>query len=211
MDNMQQMICNQFLLSLERVVLLGIRIDAYSIRENRIKSYESHFKSYNPHKPNCNRFGLSITSLDGKFSGDPDLYSLREYNRNNGTSYEESDFRTHTPFYKECKELSIPMKVFEPFMGRTHVLRLDKGGFFPPHRDSNLNSFRLFAPLIDNSNYIFLVDDKRVLLDRGCVYFVQTMVQHSLFSFKDNSYFIVFNIDLCKESIEALNKSLSAK
>src|SRR5210317_309022 len=46
---------------------------------------------YNPRK-DVNRWGLSVTSLDGGLSGVPDLDSLLEYNKENGTSYTEKDF-----------------------------------------------------------------------------------------------------------------------
>ena len=41
---------------------------------------------YNPRK-DINRYGLSITSLDGGLSGRPDLDSLYEYNKENNTNY----------------------------------------------------------------------------------------------------------------------------
>ena len=39
---------------------------------------------YNPRK-DVNRWGLSVTSLDGSISGVPDLDSLFEYNKENNT------------------------------------------------------------------------------------------------------------------------------
>ena len=42
---------------------------------------------YNPRKDGYNRYGLSVTSADGGFSGIPDLDSLREYNKINGTTF----------------------------------------------------------------------------------------------------------------------------
>ena len=41
------------------------------------------WKEYQGHKKPNNRYGLSVTSLDGKFDG-PDLNSLREWARMHG-------------------------------------------------------------------------------------------------------------------------------
>ena len=49
------------------------------------------WKYYQPHKPGYNRYGLSVTSLDGGYSGEPDLMSLREYYQRTGKSYTEID------------------------------------------------------------------------------------------------------------------------
>ena len=55
---------------------------------------------YNPRK-DINRWGLSITSLDGGLSGLPDLDSVLEYNRDHGTNYNERDFKVPTPVYEQ--------------------------------------------------------------------------------------------------------------
>ena len=56
------------------------------------KQYE--WKRYNPRK-DIPRYGLSVTSLDGSLNG-IDLDSIAEYNKENGTSYNESSFKTFT-------------------------------------------------------------------------------------------------------------------
>ena len=42
---------------------------------------------------------MSITSLDGGFSGIPDLDSLKEYNEQHNIYIDEPDIKTLTPFY----------------------------------------------------------------------------------------------------------------
>lgn len=157
------------------------------------------WKMYQPHKPGYNRFGLSVTSLDGRFDG-PDLYSLREYNRMNNTNYFEGDFKVRTnvcDFVPEVKEL---LDFFEPCLGRCHFLRLDKGGFFPPHRDNgaiiNVPTFRILVPINNFSqNDMKWIQDEKVLpLEIGQVYFINTTKIHSLFSFVDNCVMLVLNV-----------------
>ena len=67
---------------------------------------ENNFEyvKYNPRK-DINRYGLSITSLDGGLSGRPDLDSLNEYNAESNTKYEETDFNVLTDVYHKSADL----------------------------------------------------------------------------------------------------------
>lgn len=96
--------------------------------EKFVKWTEENFeyKRYNPRKA-INRYGLSITSLDGTTSGIPDLDSILEYNRENNTQYTELDFKTPTPVfnYPELKKMCDPWR---DYICRSHVLRIGSGG-----------------------------------------------------------------------------------
>lgn len=158
------------------------------------------WKPYQPHKPGYNRFGLSVTSLDGGFSGEPDLYSLREYYKLTGKNYNEIDFKSRTNLVEFIPELNPILDFFEPNLGRTHFLRLDRGGFFPPHRDNgaviSAETFRILVP-INNfyTNDMKWIQEEKVLnLTLGQVYFINTSKLHSLFSFVDNCLMLVLNV-----------------
>ena len=143
-----------------------------------ILSYQTNFKPYNSRKIQYNRYGLSITSKDGGFSGIPDLDSLYEYNKLNGTNFDEPDFREWTPFFKNCIPLQKALGPFHNYIGRSHILRLDKAGFFPPHRDLSNKSFRLFISLCKNKDdYVFILDEKRVFFQPGRLYFINTFLR----------------------------------
>lgn len=179
--------------------------------EKCLYNYRERFKPYNPRKKGYNRYGLSITSQDGGFSGVPELDSLYEYNQLHGTQLEESDFREWTPFFKNSEPLKEVMKPFHKYMGRSHVLQLNKAGFIPPHRDGSPTSFRLFISFCDNTeDYVFILNEKRVFFQPGRVYFINTLLSHSLFSFRDDCLFAVFNIDLCEEAVKAVLQNLSS-
>ena len=120
--------------SLGNIVSLKQFVPPEAVRKS-ILDYKEHFKPYNPRKKGYNRYGLSITSQDGGFSGIPNLDSLVEYNKLHGTNFDEPDFRKWTPFFKDCKALREAMSPFHNFMGRSHILRLDKVGFIPPHTE----------------------------------------------------------------------------
>ena len=166
------------------------------------------FVRYNPRK-DIDRWGLSLTSLDGGMSGIPDLDSLREYNRENNTSYEEMDFNVPTPAYDIFKEVLDPYK---EWLTRTHILKLNPSGYFPPHRDSHtLKFFRLIVPLMNTSppSFTFVLEDKILNLELGRVHFMQTIKMHYLFNMSVTpSYWLVMNINCTKESVTKVIRNL---
>ena len=62
-------------------------------------------------------------------TGIPDLDSLMEYNKENGTNFKEGDFREWTSAFKDFKELRNIMTPWHKYLGRSHILRLNKGDF----------------------------------------------------------------------------------
>lgn len=197
------------LLSLGNIIPLKKAVYSKEVKKT-ISDYQEHFKIYNPRKDGYNRYGLSLTSLDGGFSGVPDLDSLYEYNKLHGTNFDEPDFRKRTTLFNNCNSLKEAMEPFHNCMGRSHILRLDRGGFFPPHRDLSDISFRLFISLCEDiQSYVFILDDKKSFFQQGQVYFINTLLSHSLFSFVDESLFVVFNIDLNEEAVSAVFDNLS--
>ena len=172
---------------------------------------EENFKyvQYNPRKK-IDRQGLSITSLDGGVSGIPDLDSLHEYNKEHGTNYNELDFSVPTPVFAHPSLKKI-IGVFKPYMFRTHVLKINPGGFFPPHRDilGDFDSFRLIIPLMNCNppSGNFIVDGKLQHWQEGKLYFVDTAKLHYLFQSDFNSsYWIIINL---KTSLDSLTAVLS--
>jgi len=155
---------------------------------------------YQPHKPGYNRFGLSVTSLNGGFSGEPDLYSLREYYKEHGKSYNEIDFRARTNIVQFIPELNDFLDFWEPNLGRTHFIKLNKGGFFPPHRDNGaiveVPTFRILVPIYNFGihDMKWLQEDKVLDLRVGHTYFINTTRAHSVFSFVDNCIMLVLNV-----------------
>lgn len=176
---------------------------------------EEKFKyvKYNPRKEN-NRYGLSITSLDGGLSGKPDLDSVYEYNKENGTEWTERDFKTFTPAY-EWESLKKCLKPFEGHIFRTHILKLNTGGFFPPHRDHPdedfrdtkkivFDTFRLIMPLkdCDTPGMSFVLEDKILHWKQGSFYFVDTAKMHYLFNCQSEpAYWLVVNVDVNEDTV----------
>lgn len=158
------------------------------------------WKEYQPHKKPNNRYGLSVTSLDGEFSGEPDLFSLREYYKMTGKGYNEGDFRKRTQLVNMIPELNPMLDFFEPSVGRAHFLKLNKGGFFPPHRDNGTvvisPTFRILVPIFNMgvNDMKWIQEDKILHFDLGSTYFINTTRIHSVFSFVDNCMMLVLNV-----------------
>ena len=159
---------------------------------------------YNP-RINIDRWGLSLTSLDGGVTGVPDLDSIKQYNFNNGTSYKEDDFNVPTPVYHYFKNA---LDLFKPWLFRTHILKLNPGSYFPPHRDAiTLKSFRLIIPLKNckDPDVLFLIEDRVLHFEEGRLYFVDTVKQHQLFNSSSKpSYWLVMNVKVTDESVITL-------
>jgi hypothetical protein len=171
---------------------------------------------YNPRKT-VNRKGLSVTSLDGAYSGIPDLDSLREFNILNNTQYHELDFKIRTDIVNFIPELNILLDTF-PDHGRCHFLKLDAGGFFPPHRDNGTAStvpstFRLIVPIHNFQKYQleWIHDGVLTYFELGKAYFINTTKVHSLFSFVDNSICFVMNIMCTELSLKTLIRHCKIK
>jgi hypothetical protein len=174
------------------------------------------WKPYQPHKTGYNRFGLSVTSLDGQYSGEPDLYSLREWQSMTGESYNEMSFRKRTNIVQFLPELDQFLNFWEPNLGRTHFLRLDRGGFFPPHRDNGaivaVPTFRIIVPIYNFgiNDMKWIQDEKIQRFDLGATYFVNTSRLHSVFSFVDNCLMLVLNVNTDEHILGKMVKKIVA-
>ena len=178
---------------------------------DEIKEYK--FSKYNPRK-NIPRYGLSITSLDGGFSGRPDLDSLKEYNIEHNVDLDEPDFKTLTPMWPYVESA---LSKFKNHLGRTHIIKKTAGGQFPSHRDHyerENKSFRLFLPIYNCNppfNY-FILDDKILNFEHGRMYFLNTCKEHivftsgrggkSSFGAEYVSMYIVANVNLSEETTD---------
>jgi hypothetical protein len=171
-----------------------------------IKVDDSDWKKYNPRK-DVNRWGVSLTSLDGNTSGVPDLDSLFEYNKLNSTKYCESDFKMPTKYFSSFNFLSDKFD-----LGRSHVLKLGVGGFFPYHRDFDTKTFRLVYTIsgCDPENFIWIQNNNVLRLENQSWYYVNTKMAHSVFSFF-GCQFAVFNVIASEKSLASITENASIK
>lgn len=178
----------------------------FPVNKNAINLDNLNWVQYNPRKFNS-RLGCSITSLDGTDTGIPDLDSLLEYNKLNGTNYNEKDF-------------AVPTKHADPFtdflalfnVGRSHYLKLGPGGFFPWHRDNDPVTFRIIYTInnCNSDNLIWLENDKIIPLDDQQWYYINTRKKHALFSFSD-SVFAVFNVVYTANTLKIMQNYMTIR
>ena len=188
------------LLSFGDFISLKLKCDVKKLFDE-IKQFS--FSQYNPRK-DIKRYGLSITSLDGSING-IDLDSIKDYNIENKTEYDELSFNKLTDVYYSSNEIQKVVKPFIKHLGRSHILYLPEGGYFPPHRDlpvyyEGQNSLRVLIPLrgCNPPDLYFMYENKPLYFEHGRAYFLNTNKAHNLFSFKD-SYMIVLNIKTSEE------------
>jgi hypothetical protein len=172
------------------------------------------WRQYNSYKDGYNRYGLSITSLDGGYSGVPDLESLMEYYVHTKELYYDRDFKVRTPLSYEIPAIAELCDFFGADLSRSHFLRLDKGGFFPPHRDHNFgrpnDMFRIIIPFYNfhASNMTWVFDGKVVELKEGITYFMNTTKAHSLFSYVDGCTMLVLNVSATEDTMNRLVRKM---
>ena len=200
------------LLSFGDLIPLKLKCDVKKLFD---ETEEFVYLKYNPRK-DIERYGLSITSLDGSLNG-IDLDSIKEYNKENNTEYDELSFNKFTEVYNVSSEIQKIVEPFKNHIGRSHILHLAEGGYFPPHRDlpvyvEQQNSLRVLIPLkgCNPPDMYFMYEDKPLHFEHGRAYFLNTNKSHNLFAFKD-SYMIVLNIKTSEEVYQILGDNFQAR
>lgn len=211
--NSEKELYYQFLSSLGCYYRLRLKVDL-SLFSNEISHLCNSWKRYNPRK-NIDRYGISLTSLDGQETGVPDLDSVSEYNIIHGTKLNDMSFRVTTESYKKLNSISSVVAPLEKYLGRSHIIKLNQGGFFPPHRDAYFSKdecFRIFAPLTgcSDSTFIFLLNGERIYFTPGSLYFINTRIEHSVFSYENDALMLILNLELCDETIKLITGHLDS-
>lgn len=174
------------------------------------------WSQYNTSKPWIAREGLCIINERGNCGPGPALESLTEYNATHNTSLSELDFNVPTEIYHDIPEMQELLKDMTKWSVRSHFLKLKPGGFFPPHRDHLYGeppSFRLIVPIANCNapNARFMIEDRTLFWEEGCMYAVDTTKTHTLFNASPNmdSVWLVINAIVCDQSIGFVSKNLA--
>lgn len=180
-----------------------------------LEHFKDKWSPYNPRKNWIPRDGLCVLNERGECGPGPALDSLREYNKEHGTSFDEYDFNKPTELYHHSNQLQKLLGDMLPWCIRTHFLRLPPGGFFPPHRDhpgGEQRTFRLIVPIKNfNPPYSrFMIEDRSLYWESGRMYYVNTTKQHSLFnaSVNNDSIWLVINAIVNDDSVPFVSNLL---
>ena len=172
--------------------------------KKELEPFEDDWVRYNPKKPN-NRWGLSVTSLDGELSGIPDLTSLKDWELQTGEVLNNHDIITPTRVWTESENICNLLEPWKPWVTRCHFLRMDRGSFFPDHHDINktdisFDEVRLTAFIdCDEYNFKWVYDDRLIKCNPGSLWYFNGNKRHSVFSTRDGVIILVICLHFCKD------------
>lgn len=177
-----------------------------------ISQFDSDWVDYLPRtdRPN-NRKALTVTNLPGKTH--VDVPSLAEASYAAGRRLSELEFNQPTDVYKACTSLHPFLEMFEP-LGRTFIVRSDTGGYFVPHRDHPSmprDVFRLIVFLnnVGPDQYDWIMDGRKMFIQPGQVYYVNTRMTHRTISWVDNSQHLILNVPFTTANVAKVIANLA--
>jgi hypothetical protein len=179
---------------------------------NEIQQFDTDWVDYLPRtdRPN-NRRALTLTNLHGK--SHTDVPSLAEASLAAGRRLSELEFNQPTDVYRTCTSLHSFLDMWKP-IGRSFIVQSNTGGYFVPHRDHPSmprESFRLIA-FLNNCGplqYDWLMDDRKMYIQPGQVYYVNTRMTHRTISWVDNSQHLILNIPFNTENVAKVIANLA--
>lgn len=190
---------------------LNIRIDLNQYM-SEIRRFDNDWVDYLPRtdRPN-NRKALTLTNLPGKTH--TDVPSLAEASYAAGRRLSELEFNEPTDVYRACKSLQPFLDSWQP-LGRTFIVQSNTGGYFVPHRDHPSmprESFRLvvFLNNVGPLQYDWLMDDRKMYIQPGQVYYVNTRMTHRTISWVDNSQHLILNVPFTSDNVAKVIASLA--
>ena len=204
------------LCNLGSYIKMNLYINEHEVK-NQLKEFDNNWCPYNVKKDTVNnRWGLPITSHSGDVMDNYHLNSFGYMQKYHDIEMKEENFITPTEVYYKIPELARLVDIFSPDIGRVHLLRVDKGGFFPPHRDfpglapEYVRLLCVFGNCSD-FNYVQLLHDQIFRPERCHLYFVNFQLNHSVFSFSDNLYSLILTVKLNQRTHDLLVKHSMAQ
>lgn len=190
---------------------LNIHIDLQKYLQE-IKEFDGQWVDYLPRtdRPN-NRRALTLTNLPGKTH--QDVPSLAEASYAAGRKLSELEFNEKTDVYNACTSLQPFLDSWQP-LGRTFIVQSNTGGYFVPHRDHPSmprECFRLIC-FLNNCGplqYDWLMDDRKMNIQMGQVYYVNTRMTHRTISWVDNSQHLILNVPFTTDNVAKVIANLA--
>jgi hypothetical protein len=197
------------LCNMGNVVKLKFHFDPNQTLE-QLEQFKDNWCPYNVKKDKVNnRWGLPLTSHSGDVLDNYHLNSFGYMQKYHDIEMKEENFNTPTIVYEKLHGIKSIVEQFRPNIGRVHLLRIDQGGFFPPHRDfvgCSPEYFRLLAVFgkCKPENYVQLIDGKPVYPEPGFLYFINFQLDHSVFSFSDELYSLILTVKVNKDTYNTI-------
>ena len=190
-----------FLLGLGTLVEIPIEIDGHALK-NKLNEQSRNWTSSEPDGIYRSRATIALVSRTGEEFEPEAIASLSKYNAAHKTNYVEEDFKTPTPFFKNTPELWEPLKLLSEHFVRTRIVALGEGGYFPPHRDGYLPQDRYVRLLsiigsdATADSVVFILDGQIRNLKQGQLYYFDSRLKHSCFSFQPNVYLLIASMEV---------------
>ena len=177
-----------------------------------IKQFDNDWIDYLPRtdRPN-NRKALTLTNLPGKTH--TDVPSLAQASYAAGRRLSELEFNEKTEVYNACTSLHPFLDQWQP-LGRTFIVQSNIGGYFVPHRDHPSMPRECFRLIVFLNNcgplqYDWLMDDKKLNIQMGQVYYVNTRMTHRTISWVNDSQHLILNIPFTTENVAKIIANLA--
>lgn len=190
---------------------LNIHIDLGKYQQE-IKQFDNDWVTYlqRTDRPN-NRRAMTLMSLPGKTH--KENTSLAEASYAAGRQLSELEFNSPTDLYRACTSLQPFLDQWQP-LGRTFIVQSNTGGYFVPHRDHPSMPRECFRLIVFLNNcgplqYDWLMDDRKMNIQMGQVYYVNTRMTHRTISWVDNSQHLILNIPFTTENVSKIIASLA--
>jgi len=184
-------------------VPLSIKINLSEFRKE-ISKYDGQWVPYLHREGSLNdRDGLNMVGLPGDTP--QDSISMPEAQKRAGRKLNELDFDTPTQLYHDTPSLH-PILDYFPKLGRCTLVKVNKGGWFPSHRDGVLlqrKCFRIVAFLTNtgHQSYQWEHDYSIRSIEEGRCYYIDTRKQHRTHSYQHGSIHLVLNIPKTYENV----------
>lgn len=170
----------------------------HNLFHDEIEQYEDKWVPYLRREGVSNdREGLLLIGLEGDKPNDS--LSRPEAIKRAGRMLYESDFTYPTQAYHDLTSLHPILNYWEG-LGRTMIVKSNKGGWFPPHRDSpylKRDTFRVITFIGGSSapdSYEWWLGDTRKTIVPNKSYYVDTRKVHRTHSWADDSMHLILNI-----------------
>lgn len=150
------------------------------------------------------REGIPIFSIPGLSLNDG--ISMPDATKKLGRKLSELEFNEPTEVYYKLPSLHPLLNYFHP-LGRTFLVRLNAGGFFPPHKDTPLltrNTFRIVAFLSDQNSldqFEWEMDRTKVPTKEFTAYYCDTKQTHRTHSWAHNCVHLIMNVPKTWENV----------
>lgn len=189
---------------------LSFKIDCKKFMQE-IKQFDSDWQDYLPRtdRPN-NRKGLTLTCLPGTdHRTNP---SLAQAIVAAGRKVSELEFNQPTDVWKQCSSLHGFLDQWKG-LGRTFLIKSNIGGYFMPHRDHPgmpREVFRLVV-FLNNCNpydYDWWMDNRKLEIEHGRVYYVNTRHTHRTISWVNDSIHLILNVELNSANVSKVLENL---